>query len=156
MTYDKAKKFLQSFEASNPDDFYAELGVSRAKARVIFKLHHAGQLTPEMYASIVEHGASVAAPKTRKIGHPLRKALDAEEFRKQFDVPSKVREGITSLENQVILDNDFRMELGISVQAWKAVTGRKEFSANRLDIKGRTYWGHAAVLKRIKKTIDIL
>ena len=86
----------------------------------------------------------------------LPRAVDAEMFRRRFDVKMKVQEGLKLLSSQVISDNDFRLDLKIPVDRWRAVADLEEFQKNRLAIKDKIYWGQKAILEKIKQTMDVL
>lgn len=145
----------------------AKMGISLRKAHRLLAKKRSGALTPEAFTEIMRDHRyvttcnqklkpSMSATVTSPLPSSFKTAINAEAFRKQFDIPAKIKEGIKLLDGVVISDNDFRTELGISIHVWRAVASRPEFSDYRLDVKGKVYWGQQATLKSVSKTMDIL
>ncbi len=86
--------------------------------------------------------------------------VDVNEIAKEYDNDSMIEDGVKSLGNGLIKDNDFRTELGISFDRWKIVSTKQKFSNNKQELKGKRfrglYWGSAAVIKELRKKIDLL
>jgi len=85
----------------------------------------------------------------------FKKAVCAETFRRQFDVPLKIREAMKELSDQVIADNDFRLELGVQSVQWAAARSGAEFQPNQVTIHGKIFWAPVSIIKKIRETIDI-
>lgn len=93
-------------------------------------------------------------------GRPFRMSVDVSEIKKEYDDEKKIAEGVKALGTHLIKDNDFRMELGVSVDRWKIVSNLPKFVNNRRELKGKRFkglfWGDAAVIRDLSKKIDLL
>lgn len=83
-------------------------------------------------------------------------AIDADEFKEQFDIPKKIKENLNKLEGKVITDSDFRIALGVNTTLWRRAADRMEFKEYQIQIKGRLYWAHPETIKEIKEKMDVL
>lgn len=99
-------------------------------------------------------------PSQVKGDKPFRMSIDVSEVKKEYDDEGKIADGIKALGTHIIKDNDFRIELGISFDRWKLVSGLPKFVNNKQELKGKRfrglYWGSVNVIKELKKKIDIL
>jgi len=125
----------------------------------------------EKYGSIT--GVSFGVAKRAYIGgHPLlnqggedsmpetlSQAIDVEEFRRDFDIPGKIKEVLTILKmnKKVLYEPDLRAHIKAPSDKFARAVRLPEFQANRLQVKGgKVIWGSPADLAQIKKTIDVV
>lgn len=98
------------------------------------------------------HGPVTGTP----IDVSLSRAVDAESFRKQFDIPDKIRVALEKLKGKVIWDSDFRTELQVNATLWKRAAEATDLSKFQLLVRGRVLWGWPEDLDNIRKTMDVL
>jgi len=96
----------------------------------------------------------------KKVPKKFRMAVDANLVRDEWDDEAKIDEGLENLGGQVIKDNDFRTELGIAQDRWKLVSMSEKYTANKIDLKGKTYkgtfWGQKETIKSLQKKVDMV
>lgn len=100
-------------------------------------------------------GRGESAPGTGS-GKVFNRAIDAEEFRLQFDIPRKIREALKCLKGKIIPDSDFRAELGINPNLWRRAADLEEFAKYQLKARDKLYWGWPTDLEKIRQTMDVL
>jgi len=86
----------------------------------------------------------------------FRRAMSAEDFIHQFDIPAKIREALEELGDRVISDSDFRTDLGIQSTLWRRGADRDEFNKYQVQIRGKIYWALPEVIERIRETMDVM
>ena len=103
---------------------------------------------------------SVRPVVTSTRGKPFRMSVDVSEVTKEYDDEGKIQEALEALGTHIIKENDFRMELGISYERWKIISQMPKFVNNRQDLKGKRfrgiYWGAAAVIRELRKKIELV
>lgn len=156
---DKAIKLLESNPAMGRKSLSAALGISENQARKLIKQVRgtSGKKSTKLVATSNKNTSAMQ----------FKKAVPAEDFRKQFDVPLKIRMALKGLEaavdpntgkkteDSVISDNDFRVELGIQSQQWASARQMEEFSKFQIVIRGKMYWAPPRAIEKIRNTIDI-
>jgi hypothetical protein len=88
--------------------------------------------------------------------------IKVNDLKKEFDIPAKIFEALEQFaEDYVIKDVDFRNELKVTVDQWRAATknpNEKRFDPFRYEIKrGRykgIYWGSRQAIEELEQTID--
>ena len=92
-------------------------------------------------------------------GIEFRASVESGSVVQDFEDEDRICEAIKKLGSRVIKDIDFRIELGIPNEQWKAVSQQLKFSNNKQELKGRRfrglYWGDAAVIKDLRKKIEL-
>lgn len=86
----------------------------------------------------------------------FRRAMSADDFIKQFDIPTKILEAIKELGERVIADGDFRNELGVQVALWSRTRDKEELLKFQVQIRGKIYWALPEVIERIRETMDVI
>lgn len=76
------------------------------------------------------------------------------------DIEKRIVQSLKELGNNIIKDNDFRVELSVSKEKWREIIHLPCFSNNRYEIRGKKfrgfYWGSMEVIKDLKKKIEII
>lgn len=120
--------------------------------------------TIESHESEGPEDSLVSAPATKrkaiKVPSKFRMGIDVSVVKQEYDYEGKIEKGLENLGTQVIKDNDFRMELVISVDRWKIASGLKKFERNRIELKGKqfkgVYWGSVDVVRELRKAVDMV
>lgn len=157
---DRAVKLLTKNPTMGRTTLSRELGITEHQAKKLVDAFRAKKPMP-----VVNTAKSATGEKA--VPMRFKKAVSAEEFRRQFDVPLKIRTALKGLESAkdpttgekleagVIADNDFRLELGIQSTQWSAARQSAEFQPYQITIKGKIYWAPPSVIKQVRETIDI-
>ena len=131
------------------------------------KMRSVGQLPRNAFLIGPSKNASRATAPVKSVvsaaptkGKQFRMSVDILEIKKEFDDEGKIEEGIAALGTHLIKDNDFRMELGVSLDRWKVVSALPKFANNKYELKGKrfkgTYWGQPSVIRDLKKKVELL
>ena len=96
--------------------------------------------------------SGTSTPKT------FTKAIKLKDVEEDIDDESKLEDGLKALGDTIIKDNDFRLELGISTNRWKAVTHQKKYETEKIELRGKqfrgTFWGQTKVLAGLRSKIN--
>jgi len=98
--------------------------------------------------------------KAVKVPSKFKLGIEVSVVKKEYDDEGKIEAGLVNLGTQVIKDNDFRTELGVSTDRWKVVSGLKKFEKHRIELRGKqykgVYWGQVEVIKELRRAVDML
>lgn len=129
--------FLKSNPSAGRRVISAKFGITEGAARTIVENYKQGKYDEQADLS-------------------LSKAISALDFRRQFDIPQKIKDLLPALRGKIIADSDFRTEAKVSPDKWRAAANRDEFRPYQIKIKDKVFWGHPKDLQEIRETIDVL
>jgi len=87
---------------------------------------------------------------------PDKRSMSIEEFQQQYDVRTKVFRGLEDLADEVIADNDFRIELGIGNETWRKVKSLPEFKNFQINVRNKLFWANTETQEIIRRRMIIL
>jgi hypothetical protein len=98
--------------------------------------------------------ATVSAPQTAKAAPVRVKPKTLDDFRKAFDNPQKIRNGLATLADGGWLnEEEFRRFCDIPVQLWRRNADLPEFADHKLKHAGITHWAGKATIQEMKTII---
>jgi hypothetical protein len=106
--------------------------------------------------------ASKGQPTARRSGAKLKlpRSIPFDMVKKAYDDDGRLTEGLEALGSNLIKDNDFRLDLEIGLDRWRAVTGQKKWDKFKIDLRGKqfkgTFWGNPDVIAELRKSVDVL
>jgi len=107
-----------------------------------------------------EGNVSSARPEAMKSSitfpEPDKRSMSIEEFQQQYDVRTKVFRGLEDLADEVIADNDFRIELGIGNETWRKVKSLPEFKNFQINVRNKLFWANTETQEIIRRRMIIL
>jgi hypothetical protein len=94
--------------------------------------------------------AAVTPPKP-----PVRvKPKTLDDFRKEFDNPQKIRNGLAALSNNSYLtEEEFRQFCKIPSNLWRRNAELPEFADNKLKVAGIVHWASKSTIQEMKTII---
>jgi len=116
-------------------------------------MNETGANQSEAKAALQEFKAS--AEKEDKQGR-FRRAIDVNKFLEDNDPKRILRRGLKEINGKIIIDNDFRIALGISSDNWRSLREAEEFLDYQITIKQKRYWGWPEDLKRLQDSLQII
>lgn len=153
-----------SKKAESKDDFIKQcmdkFSINRKLVRgTINDMLDRGEELGSVVSEKSKSGIKPVMPKPRKIGN-FKFIVSADDIVKEYDEGEKIEEGIRNLGNNLIKDNDFRIELGVSFDRWKIFSNLPKFDNNKQELKGKIYkgmyWGSVSVIRELRRKINIL
>jgi hypothetical protein len=83
-----------------------------------------------------------------------RRTMD--DFRKQYDVPYKIREGVKKhLDGCYLTDQEFREACGVHVNVWRRHADSDEFREYQGRFSGTLYWAQTRMMSEMKHIAGI-
>ena len=86
---------------------------------------------------------------------PVRvKPKTMDDFRRAFDNPQKIRNGLSALaEGAYFTEEEFRVFCNIPQQLWRRNAELSEFSDNHLKVAGVVHWGRKGTIQEMKTIV---
>lgn len=99
------------------------------------------------------NGTTVLQP----VKSALSKGKTLSQFRTQFDVREKIRQGIKShLKNITMTDQEFREACQVPVNEWRRFASLDEFSQYTAKLKGTVFWARPEMLLEMKEILGVI
>jgi hypothetical protein len=86
-----------------------------------------------------------------------RRGKSMDQFRQQFDVKLRIRQGVKKhLQSVYMTDQEFREACGVSTTEWRRYSEEIEFDQFRAKIRGQIFWASAKMLSEMKSIAGII
>jgi len=149
MTREDAKEYARQHPEEGRVTLAKSTGISTGVAQSVLR---------ELAKERREGTQPALGESSPQLTQSFKKAISAEDFVRQLDVPHKIREALPKLEGTVILDLDLRRELGIAsddYDRWEKAAAMPEFAKYRMTIRNKIYWGHPETFVIVQKKLDV-
>ena len=103
-----------------------------------------------------ESGGKVKTP-VKTLVTPLTKGKTLDQFKKEFDIRVKIRDGIKRIGAKTYMsDTEFREFCGVHISVWRRYAELDEFKQFRVRIQGAQYWAKAEMIAEMKDIVGII
>jgi hypothetical protein len=98
--------------------------------------------------------AQAVGPNSPEIQEPSRPTIrprSLDDFRRQYDVPDKIRRQLRGLGSRYVTEDELRQLCDVPVAFWRRNAELPEFSSNKFKLDGVVYWSSQDTIRQMKQ-----
>lgn len=118
----------------------------------------------KIYSNVKGSNVDIVTQARKMVGNKIApsevktpvKGKTLEQFKKQFDVREKIKDGLKRLGSDCYMtDTEFREFCGVHINNWRRFADEDQFKNYRVRINSIWHWASAGMVKRMKDIVGI-